>query len=55
VLGWSNDGAFLAVLTAAHRQAVVFVEQVNALMELARLDSSTGSFAGWLLWQPVPN
>jgi hypothetical protein len=24
-------------------------------LELARLESSTGSFAEWLLWQPVPN
>jgi hypothetical protein len=43
------------VLTAAHRQVVVFAAQGNALAELARIESSTGSFAGRLQWQPVPN
>lgn len=53
-LRWSNDGAFLAVVTADRRQVVIFAEQGSTLVELARLESTTGTFASWFLWQPVP-
>ena len=53
-LHWSRDGDFLAVLTADRTQVLVFAEQGHTLVEIARLDSSTGAFASWFLWQPTP-
>ena len=51
---WSNDGARLAVLTADETEVVAFAKQGNVLVELARLRSTTGAFASWFYWQPVP-
>ena len=53
-LHWSKDGDFLAVLTADRTQVLVFAEQGHTLVEIARLASSTGAFASWFLWQPIP-
>jgi hypothetical protein len=51
---WSNDGTFLAVVAADGTEVIVFAEQGSTLVELARLTSTTGAFATWCYWQPVP-
>ncbi len=51
---WSNDGAFLAIITADNKEVIVFAEQGSTLAEVGRQASSTGAFASWIYWQPVP-